>query len=257
MIPAVLVAVFSATIAAVLGVWVAVLRAQRATLELRVAKARENLEKLQLSFSQFTPAQVVEEVIARGAAPRGDKREVTILFADIQGFTSMSDKLPADVLVRILNGYFERMSRAIANEHGHVSKFMGDGLMALFGAVEPNPWQSRDAVRAALGMRSALVGYNEELRAQSLPELRIGVGIHRGEVVAGMIGCSELMEFTVIGDVVNVAARVESLTRQHGTDILVTSEVRVHLDSSIAIREMPPVPVKGKPQPIVTWAVET
>ncbi|MEW5848432.1 MAG: adenylate/guanylate cyclase domain-containing protein [Myxococcota bacterium] len=241
---------------ALLVLWVWRLRAERAVLVRRVEKARADLGRLQQSFSRFTPADVVEDIIARGVAPRGDKREVTVLFADLQGFTSMSDKLDAEVMVKILNGYFEVMSQAIAAEHGHVAKFMGDGLMALFGAVVQNPWQARDAVRAALGMRAALVTYNAQLRAQGLPELKFGIGIHSGEVVAGMIGSTQLMEFTVIGDVVNVAARVESLTRQHQTDILVTPEVRARLDAGVRVREMPAVPVKGKPQPIVTYAVD-
>jgi class 3 adenylate cyclase len=91
--------------------------------------------------------------------------------------------------------------------HGHVTQFVGDGLLALFGALEPNPWQARDAVLAALDMRSELARYNETLRAQGLPELRFGIGIHGGEVVAGVIGTAGLAKFSVTGDPINVASR--------------------------------------------------
>jgi adenylate cyclase len=111
-------------------------------------------------------------------------------------------------------------------------------------------------VRAALAMRRALAECNRRLAEEGLPELRFGIGIHRGDVVAGMIGSSHLMEFTVIGDVVNVASRIESLTRQHDTDILVTEEVRSKLDARVHVRAMPAVAVKGKPKPIVTYAIQ-
>jgi len=252
----VLLAAILALASAALLVMVFRLRAERDLLRRRVEKGRDALGSLQSSFSRFAPAEVVEDIIARGVSPRGDSREVAVLFADIAGFTSMSERLEPEVIVRMLNDYFEKMSQAIVAEHGYVSKFMGDGLMAIFGAIDPNPWLARDAVRAAVGMRKALVACNASMRDQGLPELKIGIGIHLGKVVAGMIGSTQLMEFTVIGDVVNVAARVESLTRKHETDILVTDEVRRRLEPTARVREMPAVVVKGKPEPIVTWAVD-
>jgi adenylate cyclase len=225
-------------------------------LRLRTAKTTADLERLQASFSRFAPSELVDRIATEGLAASAHKREVTMLFADLIGFTAMSDKLDPSALVEILNGYFSAMSEAIARHHGQVSKFIGDGILALFGAHDVSPWQTNDAVHAALAMRDALASYNRSLSARALPLLRVGIGIHRGTVVAGVIGSERLLEFTVIGDAVNVASRVESLTRKHGVDILVTEEVRTTLDPGFALRAMPPAEVKGKPAPIVTWAVD-
>ncbi len=229
-------------------------RVRRADAQLALRSAQ--LEALQASFNRFVPSQVVDDVVAQGAARMGIKREVTVLFADLQGFTLMSDRLDAAVVVTLLNRYFTSMSHAINANHGHVSKFIGDGIMALFGAIVDNPWQAQDGVQAAVEMQRAAVALNEALRADGLPELSVGIGLHKGEVVAGIVGSDQLVEFTVIGDVVNVAARVESLTRRHGAKILITRPVKDGLDERFRLTEMPPAEVKGKPEPIATWAVE-
>jgi adenylate cyclase len=128
--------------------------------------------------------------------------------------------------------------------------------MALFGVPEPNPWQTIDAVNATLSMRSALEKYNNSLTSQGLPPLSIGIGVHRGYVVAGVIGSNELVEYTVIGDTVNLTSRIESLTRIHKVDILITDAIRTQLGNQFQLKEMPPVIVKGKSEPIITYAVE-
>jgi adenylate cyclase len=148
------------------------------------------------------------------------------------------------------------MSRAISDHRGHVAKFIGDGLLALFGALDLNPWQANDAAHAALAMAAALDDYNRTLAAEGLPPLRFGVGIHRGSAVAGIVGSDELIEFTAIGRNVNLAARVEALTRSHQVSILVTSEVKEVLDPRFVLRELPPRVVKGFAEPVVTYAVE-
>jgi class 3 adenylate cyclase len=232
------------------------LRRQNRANAQRLEHATSALEHLQRAFSRFTPATVVEEIIERGVSTTAQKKDVTVLFADLQGFTRMSERLDPVTLVEILNGYFERMSAAVRDHHGHVSKFMGDGMMALFGALEQNPWDAKDAVEAALAMRASLQRFNDELKARDLPELAFGIGIHRGPVVAGVMGSQHLLEFTVIGDAVNVASRVEGLTRAHGVDILVTEPVSTALRQRFKLREMPPSPVKGKTEPLRTFALE-
>jgi len=214
------------------------------------------VEALQQAFERFAPAEVVEHVIAEGVSARSEKKEITVLFADLQGFTELGEGLaPAD-LVTILNGYFERMSRAIVEHRGYVSKFLGDGILALFGALDANPWQTNDAIHAALAMRRTLADYNETLAAAGRPALAMGVGVHRGPVVAGLIGSEGLMEYDVIGRTVNVASRVERLTRTHGVDILVTEATRAALDGRFRLRPMPPVAVKGIADALPTFAVE-
>jgi class 3 adenylate cyclase len=227
-----------------------------AALEKRLGGAHQQLEDLQHAFSRFAPAEVVEEIIARGVATQSEKKEITVLFADLKGFTALSEALEPARLVSVLNGYFARMSRAIADHRGHVAKFIGDGILALFGALEPNPWQTNDAVHAALAMRAALADYNAVLRADGMPALAFGVGIHRGTAVAGVIGSDELKEYGVVGRTVNVASRIERLTRAHGVDLLVSEAAQHALDGRFRLRAMPGVAVKGLPAAVITFAVD-
>jgi adenylate cyclase len=202
------------------------------------------------------PADVVERLTETSDALAPERRQVTMLFADLRGFTALCDRLDPAVTVGILNDYFRHMTIAIGQHHGHVTEFVGDGLLALFGALEANPWQARDAVLAALDMRAALARYNVTLRERDLPELRFGIGIHGGEVVAGVIGTAGLSKFSVTGDPINVASRVEGLTARYEVDLLVTEDIRRALDDQFRLRPMPPALVKGKPEPIQTYHVE-
>jgi class 3 adenylate cyclase len=226
------------------------------TVEAAHASASRQLEELQTAFHRFAPQDVVEDILERGISPRGERRNVTVLFADLVGFTSLSESTEPEVVVSVLNGYFQAMTEVISLHKGHVGKFLGDGLLATFGAPEPNPWQEQDAVRAALEMRRALVRYNEDLVERGRDPLSLAIGIHAGPVVAGLIGTSELLEYTVIGDVVNTAARIEGLTRRLGADILVSESVRTRLDARFHVREMSATQVKGKSEPVTTWAVD-
>jgi len=214
------------------------------------------LEHLQRQFERFVPADVVERLTDVNDVLSPERRQVTILFADLRGFTAMCDQLDAAVIVSILNDYFRYMIQAIGRHHGHVTELVGDGLLALFGALEVNPWQGRDSVLAALEMRASLEAYNTQLRGRGLPELRFGIGIHSGEVVAGVIGTGTYSKFSVTGDPINVASRVEGLTSKFQVDLLITEEIRRVLDDRFRVRAMPPALVKGKDEPIQTYYVE-
>jgi class 3 adenylate cyclase len=136
-------------------------RRRAARLRERLDTASAKLERLQRAFARFAPHAIIEEVIARGVrVDRGERKEVTVLFADLVGLTPLTERVEPDVLVRILNGYFERMGRAIAEHQGHISTLIGDGILALFGAVDLNPWQSNDAAHA-VAMRAALADYSD------------------------------------------------------------------------------------------------
>jgi adenylate cyclase len=222
-----------------------------------LGRTLERLEHIERAFQRFAPLEVVEKFAQGEAAHEPVYRDVTVMFADLQGFTPMSERVEPQVMVDMLNGYFRAMNRALTEHHGHLSRLRGDGLMALFGAFDHNPWQAADAVRAALSMRASLEEYNRTLAERGLPRLAFGVGINQGRAVAGVMGSDRLMEFTVIGDAVNLAARVEGLTRTLGTDILVTEAVRDALDHRFAVRPMPATAVKGKVEPIITFAVDS
>jgi len=228
---------------------------QRNILKRRVEQSSSELERLQKSFARFAPAVLVERIVDKGMLESGERREVTVMFADIRGFTRLSEKLDPAVVIEMLNGYFSSMSGVIREHHGHVTRVMGDGIMSVFGALEPNPWHTQDAVEAAIGMRRALAEYNEKMKPRGFPELSFGIGIHCGTVVTGLVGSDELLEFTVMGDAVNVASRVEALTREFDADILVTEDVRSRLSSRFRTSAMPPARIRGKSIPILTWTV--
>lgn len=228
---------------------------QRRQLESRLASANADLQRLQQSCARLAPGNVVDRLISGGLEATAERKQVTALFADLVGYTAMSERLEPAALARVLNGYFQHMSDAITAHRGHISTFIGDGILAYFGALEPNPWQCNDALRAALAMRSALVDYNRELAAEGLPELGIGIGLHYGPGLAGMVGSSQRMEYAFVGRTVNLSARVQSLTRTHDVDILLTEAVREKLDPNVRLQPMPATSVKGIEKPVVTYAV--
>jgi adenylate cyclase len=248
---------FALAAVAVLAFYVRRLRAEVGRHRTALARSVERLEHIEQSFQRFAPLDLVEQFAQGAAASEPTHRRVTIMFADLKGFTPMSERIEPAAMVEMLNGYFRAMNGALVAHHGHLSRLMGDGLMALFGALEHNPWQTADAVKAALAMREALAAYNQELASRGLAKLEFGVGIHTGDVVAGVMGSDRFMEFTVIGDPVNIAARIEALTRVHQVDILVTEAVQKTLDPRFVVRAMPPVAVKGKTEPIATFAIES
>jgi class 3 adenylate cyclase len=231
-------------------------RQQARQLERVLHDTNGRLERLQLHFARFAPDDVVEQLTETSPALQATRRTVTVLFADLKGFTALSDRLDPAQMLPILNGYFRAMTSPIVEHHGRVTELIGDGLLALFGALEPNPWQSRDAVLAALAMREALLRYNQTLAERRMPRLEMGIGIHRGEVLAGVMGNEELSKFGVVGDAINVASRVEQLTRDMGVDLLITDAVRETLDERFLMRAMPAAALKGKPEPIITYWVQ-
>jgi adenylate cyclase len=141
------------------------------------------------------------------------------------------------------------------DHRGHVSHFLGDGIVAYFGALQQNPWQCNDAVRAALAMRAAIREYNAELAREGLPPLGLGIGIDRGAGLVGLVGSRERMEYDFVGRTVNMAARVQALTRTHHADILITDALRAELDPRFTLTPMPAELVKGFADPVVTYAV--
>ena len=255
-------AVLVATVLALVAVLAAALYRQRrraAGLQAQLDAAASELQHLQEACSRLAPAGVVQRLVADGARATpevaAERKVVTALFADLVGYTAMSERLEPAVLARVINGYFQRMSDAVHEHRGHVSTFLGDGILAYFGALQPNPWQCDDAVRAALAMRAAMRDYNVELAGEGLPALSVGIGIHRGPGLAGLVGSRERMEYAFVGRTVNLAARVQALTRVHKVDILVTEALRPELDGCFVLDPMPAEMVKGVDEPVVTYAV--
>ena len=230
-------------------------RTRNEKLEKLLAHTNERLERLQIHFGRFTPEEVIEHLTDSDQPFSPNMRTVTVLFADLKGFTKMCDEMEPSDVVSILNGYFRCMSHALTKHHGQITELVGDGILALFGALRNNPWQVQDAAMAAFQMREALEEYNVELQAKSFPTLSFGIGIHRGKVLAGVMGNYELSKFGVVGDTINVAARIEGLTRLLKTDILISNEIKEQLDARFILEQMSPLQVKGKSAPLVTYTV--
>lgn len=228
-------------------------------LQAQLEAAAAELENLQHACSRLAPAGVVQRLVADGirpdAGPGAERKTVTALFVDLVGFTAMSEHLDPEALVRVINGYYQRMSDAIDEHRGHVGSFVGDGIVAYFGAIQPNPWQADDAVRAALAMRASILDYNGELQREGLPRLSIGIGIDRGVGLAGLVGSRDRREYAFLGRPVNLAARIQALTRVHRVDILISDALRAELDPGFVLDPMPAAPVKGFAEPVVTYAV--
>ncbi len=215
-------------------------------------KERDNLRT---TFGKYMTATVMEHLLAGKVALGGESLKVTILFTDIRSFTAISERMDPQQLVALLNEYFTEMVGIVMQEDGVVDKYIGDAIMAVFGAPVPKAADAVNAVRAAVRMRRALAALNVRLVARGIPALQTGIGIHTGEVVAGNIGSEQKMEYTVIGDAVNLASRLETSTKELGVHILI-SEDTFELTKHIAlVRPVRQITVKGRVQAVMTYEV--
>lgn len=184
-----------------------------------ILRERERIRGL---FGRFVPPEVVEGLVSGQVQLGGKRAEVTILMSDIRGFTRLSERMQPEQVVRFLNDYFSRMVEIVTRHGGSIDKFIGDGMLAVFGAPLALPDHAARAVQCALDMQACMVDFNKELLATNREPVRIGIAINTGVAVAGTIGSKERMEYTVVGDTVNVAARLESLNLRLRTEMLVT-----------------------------------
>lgn len=207
-------------------------------------------ETIKDTFGRFVSHEVAEVVLDGRVPLNGEVREVTILFQDIRGFTSLSERTPPVALLQLVNDFFTEMVAAVEAHGGIVKQFLGDGVMALFGVPAVHADAPARAVHTALDMLARLEGFNTRRQAQGEAPLRIGVGIHTGEVIAGCIGPDTRLEYGVVGDAVNLASRVQELTKQVGTAILVTDDTAARLGAGFVLGTRTVLTVRGKTQPI-------
>ena len=215
-------------------------------------------EKLMVSFSKFTNKTIAKKAASGELALGGENRNATIFFSDIRSFTAMSEKMQPNEVVEFLNEYMTRMVECVNKTNGVVDKYIGDAIMAVWGAPESSGSPAHDAmnaVTAALMMRVSLFNFNKQRKEKGLAPVKIGCGINSGPVVAGQIGSNERMEYTVIGDAVNLASRTEALNKPFATDILITENTYNLIKDKIIVEEMPGVHVKGKTDAIKMFAV--
>jgi adenylate cyclase len=214
-------------------------------------------DNLRTTFGKYMTTTVMEHLLAGKVQLGGESLPVTVLFTDIRSFSTISERMEAHALVSLLNEYFAEMVTIIMHEDGVVDKFIGDAIMAVFGAPVPKPGDAERAVRAAIRMREALASLNQKLVERGMDPIRAGIGIHTGEVVAGNIGSEARMEYTVIGDAVNVAARLETATKDTGEDILVSEDTRAQVGEAFDFRPLGDIQVKGRQQPVRIYGVGT
>jgi len=212
--------------------------------------------RLKSAFASYVPRDVVDKIARDSSAVKlgGEKKVLTVLFSDIRGFTAYSEKLDPQDLVAVLNNYLSEMSEVIFKYKGTIDKFIGDAIMAMFGAPIHQPDHADLACNVALDMIITLQRLNKEQAQKGLPPLRIGIGLNTGEMTVGNIGSLKRFDYTVIGDSVNLGSRIESLTKLFGVDVMVSNMTRQACKSKeFVFRELAEVIVKGKDEPVVVY----
>jgi adenylate cyclase len=212
-------------------------------------------ELVKETFGKYVTPEIRDEILAGRISGEGELKEVTVLFADIRDFTPWVEATTPRQVVQDLNEYFSEMAEAIRAHRGLVLQFIGDEIEAVFGA----PIASRDhaamAVRAALEMRRRLRAWNARREAAGKPALHHGIGIHTGTVLAGNIGGAERLSYALVGDPVNLASRIQGLTKDFNVDILISEATRKSIDAAVPVEELPAVRVKGRAEEVNVYKV--
>jgi len=223
-----------------------------------VAGLRER-DRVKQIFGRYVTTQVTERVLKDGLKLGGERKQITILFSDIRGFTTMSESMQPEQVVELLNEYFSEMVEAVVECGGVLDKFIGDGMLAVFGAMDEDETKRsdhrRNAVTAGLRMKAKLAKINGEREMRGQAPIHIGIGIHTDEVVVGHIGSKQRVEHTVIGDGVNTCSRVESMNKELGTTLLITEQTHGPIAADFDCRAMPETKVKGKAKPLRVFEV--
>jgi adenylate cyclase len=208
-------------------------------------------------FSRYVSKDVFQQLVDNPEDARlgGNRRHMTVLFSDIRGFTVVSERGQPEAIVTQLNQYFSAMVPVVFANKGTVDKFVGDMIMALYGAPLEDPDHADHAVQTALAMTEELARLNNEWSASGMPTLDVGIGINTGDMVAGNLGSESIMSYTVIGDNVNLGSRLESLTRSFQTRVIISDATRLALKKPYDLRPLGEVTVKGKSVPVHVYEV--
>ncbi|MCH9630701.1 MAG: hypothetical protein S4CHLAM37_07050 [Chlamydiia bacterium] len=225
-----------------------------------MAKGLEERERLKLGFARYVSQYVLEKIL-KSEVPanlEGERRRLTVFFSDIRSFTKISENLAPEVVVSLLNQYFERMIAVIFLHNGTLDKFIGDGIMAEFGAPLEDKQQELHAVRAALDMQIEIQKLTEKWKDKGLPEISVGMGVHTGYAVVGNIGSEIRMEYTAVGDAVNVAARLEKSTKRLNKQIIISEETYKAIKNldEFTFEDLGEVELTGREQYIHSYAIE-
>lgn len=220
-------------------------------------KGLKERERLKTSFAHYVSEQVFEKIMQSETPTKleGERRKITVLFADIRHFTHLAEQLPPEQIVALLNEYFEEMLEAIFSHGGTLDKFIGDGLMAEFGAPLDDPLQEKNAVLTAIEMQKSVKKLSEKWLKEGKPHLEVGIGIHTGAAVVGNIGSEQRMEYTAIGDTVNVASRLQAATKDVHTHILISESTFQGLKGEFSAQKVGPLALPGRSGEIIAYAL--
>jgi adenylate cyclase len=232
--------------------------ASTASMAIDNATAHDQLLKealARVAYSRFMPEHVVNEILSNPNAFSlgGTNQVVTIFFSDIRGFTAMAETLPPETLIQLLNKYFSAVTPMVFQHHGLLDKFMGDGMMALFGVPQAQEDAAENAVRAAIHMQRRVNTLNLELRQEGLPEIAIGIGINTGKVTVGYIGSEQRTDYSAVGDAVNLAARLEK--QAEAAQIVISESTMQSLNNAFPVRLLAERMIKGKKDPVRLYEV--
>ncbi|EQA61240.1 adenylate/guanylate cyclase domain-containing protein [Leptospira alexanderi] len=220
-----------------------------------MGKGLEEREKVKDALGRFVNKEIAEMVLKHELTLGGERKMCAIFFSDIRSFTSISEKLQPEEVVEFLNEYMTEMVHCVNETHGIVDKFIGDAIMATWGAAKTSDKDAENAINGSLMMREALLKFNQGRGGEKKPIIQIGCGLNYGPVIAGQIGSEQRLEYTVIGDAVNLASRVEALNKPFGTDILITQNLLDHVPDIFNVEKMQSIKVKGKEEPQIIYAV--
>lgn len=224
-----------------------------------MAKQLQEKERMKVSFGKYVSSYVLDKIVKTESVAQleGETKKITVLFSDIRNFTTLSEfQSPTDV-VAFLNNYFEKMIEIIFKHQGTLDKFIGDGMMVEFGAPLDDPNQEYNAVVAAIKMQQMVKALCLEWKGTKYENIKVGIGIHTGTAVIGNIGSSQRMEFTAIGDTVNVASRLEFATKETQKDIIISeatyNAIKDHAE--IKCEQIGPISLKGRAEPVISYSV--
>ena len=211
-------------------------------------------EKIKVAFTRFVNSEVVDRVLSGELKLGGERKHAAIFFSDLRGFTAMSEKMQPEEIVSFMNSYFTRMVNCINKTHGVVDKYIGDAIMAHWGAIRTQGNNTENAIDAGLMMRKELIRFNQE-NSGKYPFAKMGSGINTGPVISGQIGSEERLEYTIIGDSVNLASRIEALNKPFHSDLLISADSYKLVENIFKVEVMPAITVKGKLEPQKIYAV--
>ncbi len=216
-----------------------------------MAESLKEKEFIRDTFGKVVDPEIRDHLLNGNITLGGKNCHITVMFCDIRSFTSMSESMEPAKVVALLNDYFTQLGKCITKNHGVINKYIGDAIMAIFGAPLESANHALDAYNAALEMRKSLVLLNDDFVSKGLPTVRFGIGLHSGNVLAGNIGAEDRMEYTVIGDTVNTASRIETLCKSYNTDLLISgSTAELLKDTDIKLQFIDEVMVRGKTEKV-------